>query len=104
MCQLLCIHTEVQLERHVEKNYLHFLKTLIYRLIGGDLYGLHMGICFAGTGLAELNIVLSPAYLHIGWVDHVLSLLGKLSVFNYNMKITGHTFLSLVGKVMEEQK
>ena len=63
-----------------------------------------MGICFAGTGLAELNIVLSPAYLHIGWVDHVLSLLGKLSVFNYNMKITGHTFLSLVGKVMEEQK
>ena len=27
-----------------------------------------------------------------------------LSVFNYNMKITGHTFLSLVAKVMEEQK
>ena len=32
---------------------------------GEELYGLHMGVCFAGTGLAELNIVLSPAHLHI---------------------------------------
>ena len=59
-------------------------------------------VCWNWIGRAEYCSVTSSFAYWLG--GSCTKSIGQVVVFNYNMKITGHTFLSLVGKVMEEQK